>query len=74
MSFFDSRRVGELLSRITSDVGTLQDIFSFTLCGIAAPNAHTCIGHGRYLLSGAQTYRLYAAYISRTRSAGAALW
>lgn len=31
MSFFDSRRVGELMSRITSDVGTLQDTFSFTL-------------------------------------------
>jgi len=31
MGFFDKRRVGELLSRITSDVGTLQDIFSVTL-------------------------------------------
>jgi ATP-binding cassette, subfamily B, bacterial len=31
MTFFDSRRVGELMSRITSDVGTLQDTFSFTL-------------------------------------------
>ncbi|MCI0750538.1 MAG: ATP-binding cassette domain-containing protein [Flammeovirgaceae bacterium] len=31
MSFFDSRRVGELMSRITADVGTLQDTFSFTL-------------------------------------------
>lgn len=31
MSFFDSRRVGELTSRITSDVGTLQDTFTFTL-------------------------------------------
>lgn len=31
MSFFDSRRVGELMSRITSDVGTLQDMLSFTL-------------------------------------------
>ncbi|HZX73683.1 MAG TPA: ABC transporter transmembrane domain-containing protein [Cyclobacteriaceae bacterium] len=30
-SFFDSRRVGELLSRITADVGTLQDVFSVTL-------------------------------------------
>jgi ATP-binding cassette, subfamily B, bacterial len=28
--FFDSRRVGELMSRITADVGTLQDTFSFT--------------------------------------------
>lgn len=31
MSFFDSHRVGELMSRITADVGTLQDTFSFTL-------------------------------------------
>jgi ATP-binding cassette subfamily B protein len=29
--FFDSRRVGELISRITSDVGTLQDAFAFML-------------------------------------------
>src|SRR5688500_11313884 len=31
MTFFDSRRIGELMSRLTSDVGTLQDTFSFTL-------------------------------------------
>lgn len=31
MTFFDSRRVGELMSRVTADVGTLQDSFSFTL-------------------------------------------
>ncbi|CAN5160613.1 ABC transporter transmembrane domain-containing protein [soil metagenome] len=31
MTFFDKRRVGELLSRITSDVGTLQDTFTVTL-------------------------------------------
>ncbi|HET9487415.1 MAG TPA: ABC transporter transmembrane domain-containing protein [Chryseosolibacter sp.] len=31
MTFFDERRVGELMSRITSDVGTLQDTFSFIL-------------------------------------------
>ena len=31
MSFYDSRRVGELMSRITSDVATIQDTFSFTL-------------------------------------------
>ncbi|HEY5823806.1 MAG TPA: ABC transporter transmembrane domain-containing protein [Cyclobacteriaceae bacterium] len=30
-TFFDSRRVGELISRITSDVSTLQDAFSFML-------------------------------------------
>lgn len=31
MSFYDSRRTGELLSRITSDVSLLQDTFSITL-------------------------------------------
>ncbi|MBL0741711.1 ABC transporter ATP-binding protein [Chryseolinea lacunae] len=31
MRFFDSRRVGELMSRITSDVSTLNDLLSFTL-------------------------------------------
>ena len=31
MSFFDSRRTGELISRITADVSTLQDTFTFTL-------------------------------------------
>ena len=31
MSFFDSRRVGEVMSRLTSDVATLQDTFSFVL-------------------------------------------
>ena len=31
MSFYDSRRIGELISRITSDVALLQDTFSITL-------------------------------------------
>lgn len=31
MTFFDSRRVGEVMSRLTSDVATLQDTFSFVL-------------------------------------------
>jgi ABC-type multidrug transport system fused ATPase/permease subunit len=31
MTFFDSRRLGEIMSRITSDVSTLQDTFSFIL-------------------------------------------
>lgn len=31
MTFFDSRRTGELMSRITSDVGTLSEMFSLTL-------------------------------------------
>lgn len=31
LTFFDNRRVGELMSRITSDVGQLQDTFTVTL-------------------------------------------
>ena len=31
LTFFDNRRTGELMSRITSDVSTLTDMFSFTL-------------------------------------------
>ncbi len=31
MAFFDRRSVGELISRITADVSTLQDMFTFTL-------------------------------------------
>lgn len=31
LSFFDNRRVGELMSRMTSDVGQLQDTFTITL-------------------------------------------
>ncbi|MEP2670851.1 MAG: ABC transporter transmembrane domain-containing protein [Cyclobacteriaceae bacterium] len=31
LTFFDKRRVGELISRITADVGILQDVFTVTL-------------------------------------------
>lgn len=31
MTFFDSRRVGEVMSRLTADTSTLQDTFSFVL-------------------------------------------
>jgi ATP-binding cassette, subfamily B, bacterial len=31
MEFFDNRRVGELMSRITADIGTLQETFSLTI-------------------------------------------
>lgn len=31
LPFFDKRRVGELISRITADVGILQDVFTVTL-------------------------------------------
>jgi ABC-type multidrug transport system fused ATPase/permease subunit len=34
LPFFEKRRVGELVSRLTSDIGQLQDVLSFTLAEI----------------------------------------
>lgn len=44
MRFFDSRRVGELMSRITSDVGTLQDTFTVTLAELLRQTLTLLIG------------------------------
>ncbi|HYG02592.1 MAG TPA: ABC transporter transmembrane domain-containing protein [Chryseosolibacter sp.] len=46
LTFFDSRRVGELMSRVTSDVGTLQDTFSFTLAELLRQVLTLVIGTG----------------------------
>lgn len=46
MSFYDSRRVGELMSRITADVSTLQDTFSFTLAELMRQVLTLIIGTG----------------------------
>lgn len=43
-SFFDSRRIGELISRITSDVSMLQDTFSTTLAELFRQVATLIIG------------------------------
>ncbi len=43
-SFFDSRRIGELISRITSDVSMLQDTFSTTLAELFRQIATLIIG------------------------------
>ena len=42
--FFEKRRVGELTSRITSDVGTLSDVLSFTLAEFFRQAATLVIG------------------------------
>ncbi len=42
--FFDSRRVGELMSRITSDVGTLQDTFTVTMAELLRQTLTLIIG------------------------------
>ncbi len=44
IKFFDSRRVGELISRITSDVSMLQDTFSITLAELFRQTATLIIG------------------------------
>ncbi len=46
LSFFDNRRVGELMSRITSDVGTLQDTFTVTLAELLRQTLTLIIGVG----------------------------
>lgn len=46
ITFFDSHRVGELMSRITSDVSTLQDTFSFTLAELLRQVLTLVIGTG----------------------------
>ncbi|UII33879.1 ATP-binding cassette domain-containing protein [Fulvivirga ulvae] len=46
VKFFDSRRVGELISRITSDVSMLQDTFSVTLAELFRQIATLLIGTG----------------------------
>ncbi|QSE98113.1 ABC transporter ATP-binding protein [Fulvivirga lutea] len=45
-TFFDKRRVGELISRITSDVSMLQDTFSTTLAELFRQTATLIIGVG----------------------------
>jgi len=46
LTFFDSRRVGELISRITADVGTLQDMFTFTLAELLRQSLTLILGIG----------------------------
>lgn len=44
LTFFDNRRVGELMSRITSDVGTLQDTFTTTMAELLRQSLTLIIG------------------------------
>lgn len=44
MSFFDKRRAGELISRITSDVSMLQNTFSVTLAEFVRQGATLIVG------------------------------
>lgn len=44
MPFFDSRRVGELMSRMSSDISMLQDTFSFTLAELIRQSLTLVVG------------------------------
>lgn len=44
LTFFDNQRVGELMSRITSDVGTLQDTFTTTMAELLRQSLTLIIG------------------------------
>lgn len=44
LTFFDNRRVGELMSRITADVGTLQDTFTTTMAELLRQSLTLIIG------------------------------
>jgi ABC-type multidrug transport system fused ATPase/permease subunit len=44
MTFYDSRRIGEVMSRLTSDVALLQDTFSITLAEFVRQVATLIIG------------------------------
>lgn len=44
ISFFEQRRVGELMSRITADVQALQDVLSFTLAELFRSLATVIVG------------------------------
>ncbi len=46
LSFFDSRRVGELMSRLSADIAALQDTFSFTLAEFLRQLLTLLIGTG----------------------------
>ncbi len=54
MTFFDKRRVGELISRITSDVSMLQDTFSITLAEFFRQIATLVVGVGIIFLMAPQ--------------------
>lgn len=44
LTFFDNHRVGELMSRVTSDVGTLSETFGFTLAELLRQAATLIFG------------------------------
>lgn len=53
-SFFDSRRMGELMSRVTSDVSTLSDTFTFVLAEFLRQIIILIVGLGLMVAKGPQ--------------------
>jgi len=51
MTFFEQRRVGELTSRITADVGQLSDVLSFTLAEFVRQLVTLLVGIGIILIT-----------------------
>ncbi len=54
MPFFEQRRVGELTSRITADVGHLNDVLSFTLAEFVRQVVTLLVGIGIILITSTQ--------------------
>lgn len=50
MTFYDKRRTGELISRITADAGTLYDLFSITLAEFIRQILVLLVGVGALLI------------------------
>jgi ABC transporter fused permease/ATP-binding protein len=61
LRFFEQRRVGELISRLTSDVSQLQDVFSFTLAELFRQVATLVIGVSVLLLTSTRLTLLMVA-------------
>ncbi|MEN7546401.1 ABC transporter transmembrane domain-containing protein [Rapidithrix thailandica] len=54
LAFFDQRRTGELTSRITADISTLQNAFSVTLAELVRQSSVLLIGIGMLLVTNAR--------------------
>ena len=74
LSFFDNRRVGELMSRITADVAILMDLFSLTVAEFLRQILTLILGTANYLFFRAKANRIHAAHFSDPGSTCAGIW
>ena len=63
MSFFDNRRVGELMSRVTADVGILMDLFSITIAEFLRQIMMLLFGQEIIIATSKRKMRHYIAHI-----------